>query len=114
MLPIFALAALAISPWNGADLPTATQTAAKYRLAVSGKPGSTVTLKATKVAHGWIAAFCNDSVCSPTRVTEKIPASGIAVVQFELIRETDDAPHASGAVIVANDGRTVIVPRAMR
>ncbi len=114
MLSILALAALAISPWSGHDLPTATQAAAKYRLQVSGAPGTTVELQATGVANGWIAAFCNDRVCSPMRVAEKIPKSGSAVLQFELIRETDDAPHASGAVIHAAGGGVVIVPRATR
>ncbi|MDE2481176.1 MAG: hypothetical protein KGN02_03175 [bacterium] len=114
MLPIFALAALVISPWNGHDLPTATQAAAKYRLEIAGKPGSTVQLTATGVANGWIAAFCNDRVCSPTHVSETIPVSGRAVVQFELIRETDDAPHQSGATIRSSDGGRVTVPRATR
>ena len=114
MLSILALAALAISPWSGHDLPTATQAAAKYRLQVSGAPGTTVELQATGVADGWIAAFCNDRVCSPTHVSETIPVSGRAVVQFELIRETDDAPHQSGATIRSSDGGRVTVPRATR
>jgi hypothetical protein len=114
VIPIFALAALSLTPWNGTDLPTATQAAAKYRLTISGRPGSTVRLKTTGVASGWIAAFCDNRVCSPTQASERIPKSGQVVVQFELIRETDDAPHASGAVIRANDGRTVVVPRATR
>jgi len=108
------LATIGISPWNGADLPTATQAAAKYRLTVSGKPGQTVRLTTSNVAPGWIAAFCDTRVCSPTRLTEVIPKSGSVVVQFELIRETQDAPHRSGALIVASDGSRVIVPAASR
>ena len=34
------LATMDLTPWTGADLPTATQAAAKYRLTISGKPGS--------------------------------------------------------------------------
>lgn len=114
MIPVLALAALTLSPWRGSDLPTATQAAAKYRLAIAGKPGSIVHLEATGVAQGWVAAFCDTKVCSPTQVTERIPTSGRVVVQFELIRETDDAPHSSGAVIRSDDGRAIVVPRASR
>lgn len=114
MIPIFALAALTLTPWSGSDLPTATQAAAKYKLTISGAPGKTVRLSATGVEAGWIAAFCDTRVCSPTRVVETIPKSGRVVVQFELIRETDDAPHSSGAVIRSDDGHAIEVPRASR
>ncbi|HTU71176.1 MAG TPA: hypothetical protein VMF11_12770 [Candidatus Baltobacteraceae bacterium] len=108
------LAAIGITPWNGTDLPTATQAAAKYRLTVSGKPGATIHLHTSDVAQGWIAAFCDMKVCSPTQVTETIPKSGTIVLQFELIRETEDAPHRSGAVITASDGSRLVVPAASR
>jgi hypothetical protein len=114
MISVLALAALTLTPWRGSDLPTATQAAAKYRLTLTGTPGKTVHLSVTGVADGWIAAFCDNRVCSPTRVTETIPKSGQVVVQFELIRETDDAPHASGAVIRSDDGHAVTVPSASR
>lgn len=108
------LATIGIQPWSGSDPPTATQAAAKYRLTVSGKPGSTVRLNTSEVAQGWIAAFCDMRVCSPTRVSEVIPQSGSVVVQFELIREADDAPHSSGAVITGSDGSRLVVPKASR
>jgi len=113
MLPLI-LATIGISPWNGADLPTATMNAAKYRLTISGKPGASVHLNVTEVAQGWIAAFCDQRVCSPMRSTQVIPKSGSVVVQFELIRETEDAPHRSGAVISGSDGSRVVVPAAER
>ena len=113
MLPII-LATIGITPWSGTDLPTATEAAAKYRLTVSGRPGTTVRLSTSGVAQGWIAAFCDMRVCSPSRVSEVIPKSGSIVVQFELIRETDDAPHRSGAVITGSDGSRLVVPQASR
>ncbi len=113
MFPLV-LATIGISPWSGGDLPTATEAAAKYRLTVSGKPGTTVHLSTSGVAQGWIAAFCDMRVCSPTKVSEVIPKSGSIVVQFELIRETEDAPHSSGAVITGSDGSRLVVPRASR
>lgn len=105
---------LHISPWNGQDLPTTTSTAAKYRLTIDGKPGATVALEATGVARGWIAAFCDNRVCSPTRAHEKLPKSGEVIVQFELIREVDDAPRKSGATIRTDDGAWTSVPSASR
>ena len=110
----FALTSLLLTPWSGTDLSTATQAAAKFRLTVSGRPGQVVHLRTSHVARGWIAAFCDEKVCSPMQVSEAIPKSGSAVVQFELIRETEDAPHSSGATIIADDGRTVVVPPASR
>lgn len=104
------LAMLVVVPWAGHDLPTATEAAAKFRVTVSGAPGSSVHLTASGVAKGWIAAFCDMRVCSPWQATEKIPASGRAVIQFELIRETDSAPRRSGATIHGSDGSVVAVP----
>jgi hypothetical protein len=108
------LATMGLTPWTGTDLPTATQAAAKYRLTISGKPGATLHLQTSGVAAGWIAAFCDTRVCSPTQLTTVIPKSGSVVVQFELIRETDNAPHRSGAIISSSDGSRVVVPQASR
>jgi hypothetical protein len=108
------LATMMISPWNGAILPTVTDSAATYRLTIDGKPDTTVHLSASDVASGWIAAFCDTRICSPTQVDERIPKSGQVVIAFELIRETDDAPHRSGAIIKGSDRSYVRVPVASR
>jgi len=100
---------LAIAPWTGKSLPTATTAAAKYRLLVTGEPNATIHLQAQGVANGWIAAFCTDTVCAPMSVSATLPSSGRAVYQFELIRESDDAARASGATITAGD-TTLKVP----
>ncbi len=112
---MFLLAALlSISPWIGHALPTSTAAAAKYRLTVSGKPGTRVHLTTSRVQPGWIAAFCDTRICSPTQVTETISSTGSTVVQFELIREENDAPHKSGAVIHGEGRATITVPAASR
>lgn len=103
------LAALTVQPWHGADLPTATQAAAKYRITVSGAPGTTVRLRASGIENGWIGAFCDTSVCSPNRVNETLPPSGSATLQFELIREDDGAARHSGATIRSSDGSSVVI-----
>ena len=105
---------LSIQPWTGSDLQTTSAAAAKYRLKVTGKPESVVHLQASGVAHGWLAAFCTPKFCSPQRVDVAIPSSGEAVLQFELIRESDTAPKRSGATISENGGASVSVPAAYR
>jgi hypothetical protein len=106
---IFAVATLLLTPWKGADLPAATASAIKYQLTIKDTPGTAVALRATHVAGGWIAAFCDDHVCSPSHVRETIPASGSMMLQFELIREDERAPHRSGAVVETDDGASVAV-----
>lgn len=107
---IFAVTSLLLTPWKGADLPTATTSAVKYELTIKDAPGASVHLRATRVANGWIAAFCDHRVCSPDQLQTTIPASGNVVIQFELIREEDSAPRSSGAVIVSDSGKSITVP----
>lgn len=109
-----ASAHLEIQPWNGKNLPTATQSAARYRLVVTGHPNAHLRLEATGVAEGWLGAFCTPDVCAPGHVDVDLPKSGRAVYQFELIREGDSAPAKSGARIVGDDGSFVDVPVATR
>ena len=107
-------ARLEIQPWSGKNFVTATTSAARYRLIVSGRPNARVRLQATGVAEGWLGAFCTPTVCAPDHVEVDLPKSGQAVFQFELIREVDSAPGRSGARIVGNDGSSVDVPAASR
>jgi len=107
--------ALTISPWTGRDLPSSIASAAtKSRLTVTGEPGATMLLRAEHVASGWLPAFCTPSLCSPMRVSVTLPKSGVAVYQFELIREAPDASRSSGATIVSSDGSRVVVRAASR
>ncbi len=103
---------LTIAPWTGANLATSTAAAARYRLQITGAPKTVVHLKATGVADGWIAAFCTPKYCSPQQAEIALPSSGHAVVQFELIRESETARKESGAIITSADGATVTVPAA--
>jgi hypothetical protein len=105
---------LSIQPWTGSDFQTTSSGAAKYRLEIAGKPNAPVHLRATSVAQGWLAAFCTPRLCSPERIEMQLPKSGNAVVQFELIRESDNAPKRSGATITGTDGASVTVPAAYR
>jgi hypothetical protein len=114
MLAVSPATHLSIQPWTGNDLQATTSAAAKYRLEVTGRPQAVIRLQASGVASGWLAAFCTSKVCSPERVDVTIPASGEAVVQFELIRESDTGPKQSAATISENGGARVSVPAAYR
>ncbi len=103
---------LAIAPWTGAAPRTATATAAKYRLTVTGAPHAALTLKATHLARGWLGAFCTPLVCAPASVDVTLPASGKALYTFELIREEDSAPRTSAAQVVSSDGAVLSIPAA--
>ncbi len=102
---------LSVESWTGKNLATTTSAAVKFKLTVTGKPNTSLRLEATHVASGWLGAFCTPKVCAPERVDVTLPASGQAVFSFELIREADNAPHASGAVITGGDA-SVTVPAA--
>jgi hypothetical protein len=105
---------LSIEPWTGSDLQVTTADAAKYRLVISGPPKATIHLHASQVAQGWFAAFCTPRLCAPQRLDITLPDSGQTYLQFELIRESTDAPQQSGATIVGDGGAFVIVPTAFR
>jgi|SRR5580658_2025467 hypothetical protein len=105
---------LSMQPWTGNDLQTTSSTAIKYRLEVTGQPQAVIHLTASGVASGWLAAFCTPKLCSPQRVDVTLPASGEAVLQFELIRQSDTAPQQSGATIRDDGGDRVSVPAAYR
>ena len=95
--------AVSLAPWTGADLPGSLASTIKYRLVVSGKSDSTIQLKATNIAKGWIASFCSDRLCSPMQLSLHLPPSGVKIVEFQLIQNQKHAPkrttfrvHADG------------------
>jgi peroxiredoxin/tetratricopeptide (TPR) repeat protein len=77
--------AVTIAPWTGPDLPGSVASTYKYRVALSGPAGKTVTLHASGLPKQWIASFCTDRVCSPFTVQTTIPASGVKVIEFQVI-----------------------------
>jgi hypothetical protein len=103
-------AVLTVAPWKGQDPPTATEAQGKYRVTVSGTPGTVVRITTTGVAKGWIAAFCDRHICSPNRTRETIPAGGHVDVQLELIRDDVDAAKRSGVTLHGSDGSVVTIP----
>ena len=105
---------VSLAPWTGPDLPGSSNSTIKYRLAVTGAPGSALRLSASGLPAHWIASFCTDRVCAPFRTTVVMPADGVKIVEFQVI-PTGRAGHpvrvrvdaALGARPVASAGTTV-------
>ena len=83
---------ISLAPWTGADLPGSIASTVKYRLVVSGKADSTVQLRATNIAKGWLASFCSDRLCSPMQLSLHLPESGVKIVELQLIQNRKRAP----------------------
>jgi len=84
-------ALVSLAPWTGPDLPGSIPNTVKFRLVVAGVPGRSVALRTADVPHGWVASFCTDRVCAPFKTTVALPASGVKVIEFQLV-----APDGKG------------------
>jgi len=78
-------ALVSIVPWTGPDLPGSIPNTPKYRLVVAGVAGHVVALRASGVPRGWVASFCTDRVCAPSKTTVALPAAGVKVIEFQLV-----------------------------
>jgi len=92
--------AVSLAPWTGADLPGSIASTLKYRLVVSGAPGTNVTLRASGLPKSWIASFCTDRVCAPFKVTTPLSASGVKVIEFQIV---PDRPNLKATPTVRVD-----------
>jgi thiol-disulfide isomerase/thioredoxin len=99
--------ALSLAPWTGPDLPGSVASTYKYRLVVAGTPGKTVALEAAGLPKRWVASFCTDRVCMPFRTTVALPASGVKVIEFQVIPQS--AVPGAPTIRVDGDGATARV-----
>jgi hypothetical protein len=99
---LLALITLALGPWTGPSLPTATQAAAKYKLTVTGPAAKTVALRADGVPKGWIASFCTEKFCSPFRYTLQLDNRGKGIIEFQALRTDDSAPSRAHITLSAD------------
>jgi peroxiredoxin len=83
---------VAAAPWTGADLPGSIASTVKYRIAVTAAPGTSVLLRAVGLPKTWVGSWCTDRVCQPTRTRVVVPASGVKIVEFQVV--PDDPKHA--------------------
>jgi peroxiredoxin len=99
--------ALSLAPWTGPDLPGSVASTYKYRLVVAGTPGKSVALAASGLPKRWIASFCSDRECAPFRTTVELPASGVKVIEFQVIPQSASA--TAPTVRVDGDGASASV-----
>lgn len=99
--------ALSLAPWTGPDLPGSVASTYKYRLVVAGTPGKTVALAASGLPKRWVASFCSDRQCAPFRTTVALPASGVKVIEFQVIPQS--AAPRPPTVRVDGDGASARV-----
>jgi peroxiredoxin len=99
--------ALSLAPWTGPDLPGSVASTYKYRLVVAGTPGKSVALAASGLPKRWIASFCSDRECAPFRTTIALPASGVKVIEFQVIPQSPSA--TAPTVRVDGDGASASV-----
>jgi thiol-disulfide isomerase/thioredoxin len=99
--------AISLAPWTGPDLPGSVTSTYKYRLVVAGTPGKSVALNASGLPKRWVASFCSDRQCAPFRTTVALPASGVKVIEFQVIPQSR-APHPP-TIRVQGDGASAAV-----
>jgi peroxiredoxin/tetratricopeptide (TPR) repeat protein len=92
--------AISLATWTGPDLPGSVTSTFKYRLVVAGTPGRTVALVASGLPKHWVASFCSDRQCAPFRTIVALPASGVKVIEFQVIPQS----AAPGAPTIRVDG----------
>ncbi|HEX3551108.1 MAG TPA: redoxin domain-containing protein [Candidatus Elarobacter sp.] len=102
-----ARASLSLAPWTGADLPGSVESTFKYRLVVTGTPGTTISLAARGLPTRWIGSFCSDRVCAPFRTSVVVPSDGVKVVEFQVVPTTAHAAPVNVRIDAASGGRTL-------
>ncbi len=109
MIALLGVLTLVALPWSGADLPGAIASTVKYRITVRDRPATPVVLRASGLPKDWVGAWCTDRICSPTRTTVTIPASGVKTVEFQIV--PDDPAHAGRHPLVHVEARGATVAR---
>ncbi|MDB5027152.1 MAG: alkyl hydroperoxide reductase/Thiol specific antioxidant/Mal allergen [Candidatus Eremiobacteraeota bacterium] len=104
--------ALSLAPWTGPDLPGSVSSTYKYRLVVAGTPGKNVALAASGLPKHWVASFCSDRQCAPFRTMVALPASGVKVIEFQVIPQSASA--SAPTVRIDGDGASTSVKVASR
>lgn len=95
---------LALAPYDGPPIAGSQPGTAKFRVAVAGRPGQSVTLRAVGVPPGYIASFCTNRVCAPFHVSLTLPRTGTERIELALIENAPGAMKPRTVRVLANGG----------
>jgi hypothetical protein len=86
---------------------SAGPSARAYRITIHSQPAAQV-VERVRVPPGWVGAFCTPRVCAVGHVTVVVPASGVAVSELHLYRESDTAARHFAIFLTAGSSELVL------
>jgi hypothetical protein len=78
-----------------------------YRITIRSQPATQI-VERVRIPPGWVGAFCTPRVCALGHVTVVVPASGIAVSELHLYRETSIAARHFEIVLSAGSAELLL------
>jgi hypothetical protein len=90
-----------------ATLVGASPSARAYRITIRSQPTAQIAER-VRVPPGWVGAFCTSRVCAVGHVTVVVPASGVAVSELHLYRETAAAARHFAIVFTAGNAKVIL------
>jgi hypothetical protein len=100
---------LALTSYAGPPLQDRSDGDAAFSVAVRGKAGQTVRLRAVDVPAGYIASFCTRRVCSAFHVSFALPPSGRESIELQLIENVAGTPRPAAVTVAAQGARSVSI-----
>jgi hypothetical protein len=94
-----------LAPFSGPAQFGDTAGSARFSVAVSGKAGQAVRLRAVGVPSGYIAAFCTRRVCARFAVSFALPQSGRETIELQLIQNVPGARKPATVTVTAAGAR---------
>lgn len=98
---------LSLAPWTGPDLPGSVASTIKYRLVVTGRPRMQIALTASGLPAHWIGSFCFDRLCVPFHTSLVLPAGGVKVLEFQVVRTSSANVQPKVRIDAMRAGHTV-------
>jgi len=92
---------LALTPWRGAQLPSAAPIAAHYRLTIRGAPHARARLEGRTSARGWIVSFCTRKLCTPFGCEAMLSSRGTETLEVQGVRIDARSPRSVRLTVAA-------------
>ena len=84
---------------------------AEYRLAVRGTPGEAIRVHTSGLPSGWMVSFCTGKLCQPYAFRDRLPRSGVKIVDVRVFPLQHQRVRAPSFAIVEGDKRVRIIGR---